>query len=160
MDILQPGVIGNSYRCPILRLISTFIIFLIFSFILLPVNALAEEADAPPDPAPVEWFDAEEKASEAIIRSKTDATGDGESEMMLAYPITPASTPPTVPVDQDWVAQGPAPVVSGQVEHVTPNNEVSGAIHTIVVHPSDPDIYWIGTVNGGIMEIGLPGDFK
>lgn len=53
-------------------------------------------------------------------------------------------------IDADYVAQGPSPITGGQVESVTPNNEVAGAVHTIVAHPADPDIAWIGTVNGGV----------
>ncbi len=51
-----------------------------------------------------------------------------------------------------WVAQGPGPAISGQVENILPNNEVSGAIHTAVSHPTDPDILWVGATNGGIWK--------
>jgi uncharacterized repeat protein (TIGR01451 family) len=57
-------------------------------------------------------------------------------------------------IDADYEAQGPAPITGGQVENVTPNNEVSGAVHTIVAHPADADIAWIGTVNGGVWRTG------
>ncbi|HEX6869360.1 MAG TPA: sialidase family protein, partial [Candidatus Limnocylindrales bacterium] len=53
-------------------------------------------------------------------------------------------------IDATYVPQGPRPITGGQVENVTPNNEVAGAVHTIVAHPSDADTLWIGTVNGGI----------
>jgi uncharacterized repeat protein (TIGR01451 family) len=53
-------------------------------------------------------------------------------------------------IDATYVAQGPRPITGGQTESVTPNNEVAGAVHTVVTHPSDPNILWIGTVNGGI----------
>jgi photosystem II stability/assembly factor-like uncharacterized protein len=33
---------------------------------------------------------------------------------------------------------------------VAPENEVSGAIHTVAAHPNDPDILYAGAVNGGI----------
>lgn len=55
-----------------------------------------------------------------------------------------------VEIDATYDAQGPAPITGGQVESVTPNDEVAGAVHTIVAHPADPNILWIGTVNGGI----------
>ncbi len=51
-----------------------------------------------------------------------------------------------------WVAQGPGPAINGQVENVSPNNEVSGAIHTVAAHPSDPDILWAGAANGGVWK--------
>ena len=45
---------------------------------------------------------------------------------------------------------GPAAIVNGQVEKVTPNNEVSGAIHTVLTHPTNANVMYIGSVNGGI----------
>lgn len=49
-----------------------------------------------------------------------------------------------------WEAQGPGPMTQGQTENVTPNNEVVGAVNTVITHPSNPDIMWAGAVNGGI----------
>ncbi|MEO8791915.1 MAG: choice-of-anchor tandem repeat GloVer-containing protein, partial [Chthoniobacteraceae bacterium] len=48
-----------------------------------------------------------------------------------------------------WVPLGPASTVSGQVT-VPPNNEISGAINALAIHPTNPDITYIGAVNGGI----------
>lgn len=66
------------------------------------------------------------------------------STQAIAGPATAAIVP------ADYVAQGPSPITGGQVESVTPDDEVAGAVHTVVAHPDDPDIAWIGTVNGGI----------
>lgn len=49
-----------------------------------------------------------------------------------------------------WTAQGPGPNTAGQVQNLTPNNEVSGAIHAVVAHPTDPNTLYVGAVNGGI----------
>lgn len=49
-----------------------------------------------------------------------------------------------------WVEQGPGPVLNGQVQNIRPNNPVSGAINAIVADPVNPDIAYVGTVNGGI----------
>ena len=49
-----------------------------------------------------------------------------------------------------WVAQGPGPILNGQVENVVPDNEVVGAVHTVLAHPTDRDILYIGATNGGI----------
>jgi len=49
-----------------------------------------------------------------------------------------------------WTTQGPAPNTGGQVQNLNPNNEVSGAIHAVVAHPTDPNILYVGAVNGGI----------
>ena len=49
-----------------------------------------------------------------------------------------------------WLPIGPAPILQGQVENVSPDNEVAGAIHTVLAHPTDANILYVGTVNGGI----------
>jgi hypothetical protein len=51
-----------------------------------------------------------------------------------------------------WTAQGPGPSLNGQVENISPNNEVSGAIHTVLAHPDDPDILYVGATNGGVWK--------
>ena len=51
-----------------------------------------------------------------------------------------------------WLPQGPGPIQNGQVENVEPNNEVAGAIHAVLAHPTDPDVLYIGAVNGGIWK--------
>ncbi len=52
---------------------------------------------------------------------------------------------------QTWTLEGPSPAQGGQVENV-PNSPISGAIEAIAAHPTDPDILWIGAVNGGIFR--------
>lgn len=49
-----------------------------------------------------------------------------------------------------WLAQGPGPILWGQVENVTPNNEVVGAVHTVLAHPTNADLLYVGATNGGI----------
>ncbi len=39
---------------------------------------------------------------------------------------------------------------SGQVSHLDDNDPVAGAVQTIVAHPTNINIVWIGTVNGGV----------
>ena len=53
----------------------------------------------------------------------------------------------TVPV---WEPQGPAPMLNGQIENVEPSDAVTGAVHTLAPHPNDPDILYVGAVNGGV----------
>ena len=50
-----------------------------------------------------------------------------------------------------WLAQGPGPALSGQVEGIA-NGEVVGAVHTVAAHPTDPDTLYAGGVNGGIWK--------
>ncbi|MDA1049119.1 MAG: hypothetical protein O3C40_01385 [Planctomycetota bacterium] len=53
----------------------------------------------------------------------------------------------------DWVSQGPGPTLNGQVENIPGGqNPVSGAIHTVLAHPTNADILYIGAVNGGIWK--------
>ncbi|MEQ9379617.1 MAG: hypothetical protein RJP95_02050, partial [Pirellulales bacterium] len=40
--------------------------------------------------------------------------------------------------------------LNGQVEDISPGNQVIGAIHTAVAHPSNADVLWVGAVNGGV----------
>src|SRR3954468_20156342 len=50
-----------------------------------------------------------------------------------------------------WTAQAPGPNTQGQVENID-DGEVVGAIKTIAVHPTNPNIIYIGAVNGGIWK--------
>ncbi len=50
-----------------------------------------------------------------------------------------------------WQPQGPGPNTAGQVEGIA-DREVSGAIHAVVAHPTNPDILYAGGVNGGIWK--------
>lgn len=50
-----------------------------------------------------------------------------------------------------WVEQGPGPILNGQVA-VPPDNQVSGAINAIVPSRTNPDLLYIGTVNGGVWK--------
>ncbi len=52
-----------------------------------------------------------------------------------------------------WVEQGAAPVQNGQLEPGTaPNQQVNGAVHTVLAHPTNADILYIGAVNGGVWK--------
>lgn len=48
-----------------------------------------------------------------------------------------------------WRPGGPSPIVQGQVESIT-NREVVGAVHAVAPHPTDPNVAYIGSVNGGV----------
>jgi photosystem II stability/assembly factor-like uncharacterized protein len=56
-----------------------------------------------------------------------------------------------------WEPQGPSPATFGQVENVRnapsdpdPTDEVTGAVHTVLAHPTAAGTLYIGTVNGGV----------
>jgi PKD domain len=79
-----------------------------------------------------------------------------------------AATPADIDIETigaNWIAQGPAPINVGQptfnvngfpigVRNGSAagalDNQVAGAIRTVVVNPNDPNTLWVGTVNGGI----------
>jgi photosystem II stability/assembly factor-like uncharacterized protein len=50
-----------------------------------------------------------------------------------------------------WVSEGPSPAINGQ-ETVPPNNQTNGAIQAIAVDPTNANIMYVATVNGGIWE--------
>jgi hypothetical protein len=50
-----------------------------------------------------------------------------------------------------WVSQGPFSSINGQVEGIT-NRPVSGAIHAVIAHPTNPDILYAGSINGGVWK--------
>jgi hypothetical protein len=70
----------------------------------------------------------------------------------LALPAGVHGQPPPISADKPWKSQGPGPATGGQSENVTPNNEVVGAIHTVLAHPTDPKTVYIGAVNGGVWK--------
>ena len=54
-------------------------------------------------------------------------------------------------VAQTWLEQGPAISRSGQVEGMSAqSNPVYGAVNVLAVHPTNPNILLIGSVNGGV----------
>jgi hypothetical protein len=52
----------------------------------------------------------------------------------------------------NWVEQGPRSTVNGQIRNVEPDNTINGALHTVLAHPTNPDILYAGGVNGGIWK--------
>jgi photosystem II stability/assembly factor-like uncharacterized protein len=76
--------------------------------------------------------------------------------VMLAFPAPPPQaqglSPSFIPVlPRFWIPQGPAPVENAVVL-ASPNNEADGAIETAAAHPTNADIIYVGTVNGGIWK--------
>lgn len=55
---------------------------------------------------------------------------------------------PAAPV---WIEQGPGPSLNGQTEGI-PDNPVSGAVNAIAAVPGNPDVLYVGSVNGGIWK--------
>lgn len=78
-------------------------------------------------------------------------------ELSDAEPVDPAefrvqTVPPPRPLNRgavSWVHLGPSPTRNAQVT-VPPDNEVAGAVQRLAAHPSNANILYIGSVNGGI----------
>jgi hypothetical protein len=67
-----------------------------------------------------------------------------EQEAALqAKPLTPGNSA----LLAAWTPIGPNPIPNGQT---TPSTPVSGRVTTIAVHPTDPNIVYIGTAQGGV----------
>lgn len=81
------------------------------------------------------------------------------SELSDAEPVDPAefrvqTIPPPRPVSRganNWAHLGPSPTRNAQVS-VPSNNEVAGGVHRLAPHPSNANILYIGSVNGGIWK--------
>ncbi|MEM0926279.1 MAG: hypothetical protein AAGJ83_09615, partial [Planctomycetota bacterium] len=52
----------------------------------------------------------------------------------------------------EWTQQGPIGANHRFLQNLSPANSVGGATHTVVAHPTDADILYVGTVNGGIWK--------
>lgn len=70
------------------------------------------------------------------------ASGDSGGSDDLA---PPADGDPPV-----WRAEGPFSATDGQSENASPNDRISGAAHTVIAHPTNADILYIGGTNGGV----------
>jgi hypothetical protein len=70
----------------------------------------------------------------------------------LALPAGAHGQPPPIGAATAWTPQGPGAAVKGQSENANPNNKVVGAIHTVLAHPTNHKILYIGAVNGGVWK--------
>jgi len=57
----------------------------------------------------------------------------------------------TAEAEDPWSAEGPAPLLDGQVEGIT-DKPVSGGINAVAAHPTDANILYTAGVNGGIWK--------
>jgi len=52
-----------------------------------------------------------------------------------------------------WKAEGPFPLTDGQCEGTSnPNKEVTGAVNRVLPHPTDANILYVGSANGGLWK--------
>src|SRR4051812_43072639 len=84
--------------------------------------------------------------------SEPPSPSDLEPPQRTASPRSLAAPLPAVPVAETlgvWVPLGPAPTINGGAS-TPPDNRVCGAIEAIAAHPTNPNILYIGAVNGGV----------
>lgn len=91
------------------------------------------------------------------FRAATIAVDDDLSD---AEPVDPAEyrpqvMPPPRPelrgVGPTWTSVGPSPTRSAQI-NVPPDHLISGAVNAVAPHPTDANILYAATVNGGIWK--------
>lgn len=70
----------------------------------------------------------------------------------LALPVGAHGQASTINTNKKWKPQGPGPAVGGQSENAAPDDSIVGAIHTVLAHPTNPQILYIGSVNGGVWK--------
>jgi photosystem II stability/assembly factor-like uncharacterized protein len=68
--------------------------------------------------------------------------------LALVLGVGLACTTPAKPAPR-WVEEGPGPIFNGGAL-IPPNDPVAGAINAIVVGRTNPDLVYVGTVNGGV----------
>ena len=108
------------------------------SVFALAAIARVEAGQFPPPPAPTE-----------IVRDESPTTTT-ERPRVTSQRRSAVTASSSRSVTTPWIPQGPSPTINGQVENILPLNDVTGAIHTVAAHPSDPDVLFVGAINGGI----------
>ncbi|MEZ6123004.1 MAG: Calx-beta domain-containing protein [Planctomycetaceae bacterium] len=94
-----------------------------------------------------------DEMEELLLVNGLPAAVSGRFVFKLTDAVT-FSTSETIDVTDDdlgsWIPQGPFSATGGQSENAAPNNQIVGAIHAVLAHPTNPDILYIGAINGGI----------
>ena len=113
---------------------------MLFSIVCFVPNVWCDSGLIPAPRQPV--------SGERLLQQEIPASKPSSLSGPLFPPVTLGPTLPTT--TGTWTAQGPAPTRNAQVQNLSPNNEVSGAVHAVVAHPTNPNILYIGAVNGGV----------
>jgi hypothetical protein len=88
----------------------------------------------------------------AMASAQTPRDAQESRERRASGAVTQAQVvvPPTL--GGTWRPIGPAPKRNGQAEFALPDNQVSGAVHALAAHPTDPNVLYAGAANGGIWK--------
>jgi len=80
----------------------------------------------------------------ALLGSTSTSSSTSSSSSSTSSPSAPATGP-------TWTSIGPAPIPDGQTNLIdATRNPVSGRVLTIAVHPTNPNIVYVGTAQGGL----------
>ncbi len=79
-----------------------------------------------------------------------DAAASGSGDPAFVGPTSPDAPAPAIPASllAPWTPLGPAPIPNGQTTAVS--QAVSGRVTVIVVHPTNENIVYVGTAQGGL----------
>jgi len=85
--------------------------------------------------------------------------GAGSATLQGAATWTNMPAPPAPPgspiVGGDWIPRGPSPAAGDYTSTgvlIPPDYATAGNIRTVAAHPSDPNIIYLGAVNGGVWK--------
>ena len=81
----------------------------------------------------------------AVPASRTGSSVSGTTSMLFLFAIFGTTSAQSLV----WKDLGPGPNTQGQVENIT-DRQVSGGINAVTPHPTDPNIVYVGAVNGGV----------
>ena len=89
-----------------------------------------------------------------ILALAVNACGAGVDESGPSEGLAQSQEALVSPASAVWTAQGPAPMLNGQALTwpTTAKNPVAGAIRAVATHPSNANIAYAGTVNGGVWK--------
>ena len=79
-----------------------------------------------------------------------DAVATGSGDPAFVGPLAPNASAPIIPASllTPWTPLGPAPIPNGQTTGVS--QAVSGRVTVIAVHPTNENIVYVGTAQGGL----------
>ena len=79
-----------------------------------------------------------------------DAVATGSGDPAFVGPLAPNTSAPLIPASllAPWTPLGPSPIPNGQTTGVS--QAVSGRVTVIAVHPTNENIVYVGTAQGGL----------
>jgi hypothetical protein len=79
-----------------------------------------------------------------------DAVATGSGDPAFVGPLAPNTSAPIIPASllAPWTPLGPSPIPNGQTTGVS--QAVSGRVTVIAVHPTNENIVYVGTAQGGL----------